>query len=257
MKNLRHTALLVLAVFTGACSERPYPPLVEKNARYAAPTEDQKKWALATCAILAESNSDRHGILGGCERTPKNIERWKKSLREWWNVHDRADLLRTLEWIENGGHRRDFDKFGAYVSSLSPASLEEMRNKVGQRIETRNKIDIAVRHYAQLGPKSITGWDYGRYVSLCGWGYVVGYLSEDEAWRRIMPVARTLQKTFDSWEDLGKNYLIGRQFWSHKQTDNHGDEMTRVYRKLCAEQISPWHLYPWRLDLSPAEQGTK
>lgn len=71
-----------------------------------------------------------------------------------------------------------------------------------------------LKYKDEFGEKSIAAWDYDRYISLCGWGYIAGYLSEEEAWQRIMPAARLLQKTFESWIDLGKNHVVGREFWS-------------------------------------------
>src|SRR5262245_20458401 len=37
-------------------------------------------------------------------------------------------------------------------------------------------------------------WDLVRYINLCRWGYAVHFFTEDEAWDRIMPVARSLQQ---------------------------------------------------------------
>ena len=75
---------------------------------------------------------------------------------------------------------------------------------------------MAKEYYKKLGEKSLLGWDYGRYICLCRWGYLVGWLNEQEAWEKIMPAAELLQKSFSSWEDLGRNYLIGRLFWSYQ-----------------------------------------
>ena len=105
--------------------------------------------------------------------------------------------------------------------------------------------------------KSILGWDYARYVSLCGWGYVVGFMTEDEAWERIMPVAITLQDTFDSWEDLGRNHVLGREFWSWQSTQSRGELTKKAYKKLCTHTGSPWRRISWDLDLSPWDAEKK
>jgi hypothetical protein len=102
---------------------------------------------------------------------------------------------------------------------------------------------------------SISAWDYDRYVALCGWGYLAGYLSEDEAWQRIMPVARLLQKTFSSWEDLGRNHIVGREFWSWEQTQDRGSLTLQSYKKLLTDPSSPWVKLKWDLDLSPPKQS--
>ena len=76
------------------------------------------------------------------------------------------------------------------------------------------------------------------------------YLGEEEAWERIMPVARMLQKTFDSWEDLGRNYIIGRQFWSYEETQKNGYVFVDAYQRLLDMPSSPWNKYPWNMNMS-------
>ena len=65
-----------------------------------------------------------------------------------------------------------------------------------------------------------------------------------------MPVAETLQKKFDSWEDLGQNYLIGRRFWSYKYMKEDGDEYEDAFQRLLDMRSSPWNMYPWDMDLT-------
>lgn len=222
-----------------------------RQRKFAPPNHEQKMWALATCAVLTERNRGRHDLLGGCERTERNIEAWQGSLREWWGIEGRADLFETLFWLQSGGHRRQFDGLGKHITSLSPDELAAFKEEVSGDVEKSNNIDVVMKHYAECGEKSILGWDYVRYVSLCGWGYVVSYLSEDEAWERIMPVARQLQGKFDSWEDLGKNYMIGRQYWSAIQTTEQGDLFNEAFDTLHTSPSSPWKKISWDLDLTP------
>lgn len=119
----------------------------------------------------------------------------------------------------------------------------------GNDPQLAHQVAVVRTHYTRLGKKSLLGWDYTRYVSLCRWGYLVGYLSEDEAWQRIMPKARELQEAFDSWADLGENYLIGREFWSLEETTNYGWLYRTAYQRLLTNPEGPWMRLPWKLDL--------
>ena len=214
------------------------------------PSRDQKMWALATVAVLTERNKRRHDLLGFCERTDKNNKSWQRSLQKWWGIKSRQDLLKGLQWVENGGHRKHFSELGAYLSSLTEEELQAVRSKVKDNPEDLNDVEMALKHHGKLGEKSLVGWDYARYVGLCGWGYLLGYLTEDEAWERIMPVASMLQKTFDSWEDLGRNYLIGRAFWSLEETTRQGEQYEQAYKKLLTDPKSPWLRYEWNMNLT-------
>src|SRR5256885_14286177 len=160
-------------------------------------SNSQKQWALATTAIRASQNGDRHDILGGQEKTAESVRSATRLLHDWWRVDSREDLLAALETLARAGHRARFEQLGADPSSLSSTDREAR---------------FAAAHYSKLGKKSLVGWDYTRYIALCRWGYLLGYLSEQEAWDKIMPAARLLQRTFSSWQDLGRNYMIGREF---------------------------------------------
>lgn len=228
--------------------DRFYPALVPRlpvstGDTSKSLTAEQKGWALATSALLTERNQESHDMLGGVQGTTAEVGRAKSTLRQWWGVRNRNDLLRTLVWLETDGHRRRFEHVGANP----PAQMESADDP-----EAVHAIRVARANYARLGKKSLLGWDYARFVSLCRWGYLAGYLTEDEAWQWIMPKARELQKTFDSWADLGENYLVGREFWSLEETMTHGWRYRAAYDRLLTNPDSPWVRFPWNLDLGGA-----
>jgi hypothetical protein len=235
-----------------AQNAQPYPPYLPAAANYDQRTPEQEQWALATDGVLTELNHERHDILESCDLTPDNVRIAKDGLAQWWDIRSRSQLLDTLSWIENGGHRREFDRLVKVVSSASPAQLQAMRSQVRNDPEASNQLDIAIKYGSVFGSKSITGWDYGRYVFLCRRGYLVGYLTRDEAWQKIMPAARLLQSTFSSWDDLGENYALGRQFWSLQESQSGGAEVVQARQHLLSDPSSPWVRLPWDLDLVPA-----
>ena len=210
----------------------------------------QHEWALGCAAILAERNRYRHDLLGTSYRSHKNIEYCKHFLVvSGWDIRNRDDLMDSLLWLDNEGHRRDFMQWGKKIQSLTKDEYEKLLIEHQSNDKTLNKIKVATEYYKILGDKSLLGWDYGRYISLCRWGYLAGYLSEEEAWQKIMPVARLLQSRFDSWQDLGQNYLIGRCFWSYKETQNYSWMYEDAYMRLLDMPSSPWNRLPWDMDL--------
>src|SRR6266849_4791686 len=180
---------------------------------------------------------------GGCDRK-------QQLLREWWGVTDRETLLTALGWIDEEGHRREFDRVARYVATLNPEEFGKVRDSLKDNARARQEFEVALAHHARLGDRSLVGWDYSRYITLCRWGYLVGYLTEDEAWDRIMPAARRIQATFDSWKDLGENYLIGREVWSQEETERNGLLYRQVYQHLLDDPASPWNRCVWDLDLT-------
>lgn len=211
-------------------------------------TSEQKSWVLATSAILFERNRDSHELLAGAPRTDRYRNRTRELLSEWWGIQTRADLLGTLRWLETSGHRADFDRLGAVVDWLHPR-LIDLAGPLVLSSDLSHQVAVVRRHHKALGGKSILAWDFSRYVALCRWGYAAELLTEEEAWRCIMPAARVLQSRFASWSDLGENYLIGREFWSLSQTRQSGDLYRATYQTLLSYPGSPWNRHPWGLKL--------
>lgn len=219
-------------------------------------TEAQKLWALAVTGILTEGNHERDDLLAGAERTDENIKKQRKSLEQWWGIKSRKDLFKTLQWLDQEGHRGEFDQLGTAVSRMSKAEYKRALFKTKDNPQTLQRLETVRNHYQQLGDKSILAWDYCRFISLCRWCYLIGYINENEAWNCIMPAARQLQSTFGSWKELGENYLIGREFWSYEQTKQNGQYYRTAYEKLLSDPESPWNRYAWNLSLRDEGNST-
>jgi hypothetical protein len=81
----------------------------------------------------------------------------------------------------------------------------------------------------------LLGWDDSRYVALCRWGYAAGYLTEEEAWKRMNDAVIVLQKSFASWEELGEVYCIARDCWN----PGPNEETWKAFEELKTEESSP------------------
>ncbi len=215
--------------------------------------KDIEGWALGCAAMLTERNHDSHILLGGCSVNKMGIYKKKGLLSKFWEINSRDDLLDNLRWIDNGGGRKRFEGWGGLLQTLSEEEYQKLLERYKDNQEILQEIRIAKKYYKKLGVKSLLGWDYTRYICLCRWSYIAGYIDEEEAWSKIMLVAKGLQKTFDSWEDLGQNYLIGRQFWSYEETKKNGYLYEDAYQRLLDMPSSPWNRYPWDMDLTETE----
>jgi hypothetical protein len=213
----------------------------------------RREWALGCAAVLTERNHESHTLLGGCPPTEADKADTRRRLSASWGINDREELFKTLEWVDHEGHPAIFEKAADLLSHLGQKGYRMLRQKA-ENPEVQNRLRIVRQNYKQLGSKSLYGWDYSRGICLCRWAYVAGFISEDEAWERIMPMALLLQEKFDSWEDLGRNYLIGRQFWSYEETQKAGWEFDDAVQRLLDMQSSPWNRYPWDMRLTEDEK---
>lgn len=207
---------------------------------------------MATAGILTERNNASHSLLGGRKRTPSSVKKLTKSLKKWWGIENRQDFIDTLQWIHDGGHRKEFMEINDKISEIPSDKLSAVKMYMERDPEKYNKFIVAINYQNELQNKGIFAWDYSRYVSLCGWGFIVGYITEEEAWTKIMPVAKLLQSTFESWSEFGKNFVAGREFWSWSNTQRNGEKTIKAYKKLLESSASPWVNLPWDLELPGA-----
>jgi hypothetical protein len=214
-----------------------------------------KGWALGCCAVLMERNYSRHDTLEVKPINESVVHSIRGLLDEWWGIRNKKDLLESLQSLETRGHRSSFDRTAAQIVALSDEQYKAITEPVKDDKEKLQELEVARKYAARLAGKSILGWDYARYIAVCRWGYTVGLFSEEEAWDKIMPIAKKLQGRFTSWEDLGCNYLIGRQFWSYKETIKNGALYEDAYQRLTDMPSSPWNKYPWNMNLDSDEDA--
>jgi hypothetical protein len=79
--------------------------------------------------------------------------------------------------------------------------------------------------------------------------FLLGYISEDEAWRYLRRAAAMAQAEFNSWEEYGERYLRGHARW---QGGNGGPVIPAV-GFLMHDPRSPWRTLNWR---TPINEGT-
>jgi hypothetical protein len=229
------------------------------QAAAAAPTDAMRTHALAFGAILDSQNGSPHSRLmptmAQAERQ-KAEEKEKEMLASWWDIHNREELLETLDKLKSGenGHRRAYweirrrllyGKMENYLGVISEASPE---NNGGARAF------IVATHLSPLRGATlpITAWDFGRYINVCRWGVICGWISEQEAWDRIIPAARLLQASYTSWDDYAADYLLGRNFWSPQAaSDNETIRYTVALLKLPPKGL--WSTIRWNESLGAGE----
>ncbi len=228
------------------------PRSVESFAEHVHPNAEQKSWALATTAILTERNEEDHVTLAGAPLNDENIGLWKHALRVGWEIDSKEELLSTLDRLLLSGQQtqNDYDIIRVQIDAMSAEELTSFIADVAESHESLRKIVLVLKYKFDLGKPGVMGWEYSCYITLCRWGYAVGFLTEEEAWQKIMPVALYLQSEFSSWKQLGMSYTIGREL-----SGNGGITETReAYDHLSSDAESPWKKVDWKMDLNCSQE---
>lgn len=211
-----------------------------------APKEMKYQWAIACSAVLFSQNRrGLHSLRGGIP-SPEHSEAEKSRLVSWWGIHSRQDLLDTLKQQETGGHNRSWFRIKRMLDSKQGQKLTWQETILDRDAEeASNRVELVEAYGKQFGDRGLMAWDLCRNICLIRWGYDVGFLTEDECYSMMMPYARKLQANYTSWQQLGQEYLVGRNFWSKTEYENGREKTDEAMVRLLHLPTSPWVKLPW------------
>jgi hypothetical protein len=96
--------------------------------------------------------------------------------------------------------------------------------------------------------RSVTGWDYGRAVSLARWGLSARLAPPEAAEAAITRAGELCRKRYDSWEDFSAGYVLGRVVrFDSGEFGAWYEEALTAHRILSTDPDSPWRTIPWEL----------
>jgi hypothetical protein len=213
-------------------------------------------WAISLTGIMTEINKSNRNTLNAGQMNEKNTESWLETLRRDWGINNREELLQTLDKTENNGHAAALKFIQQIVRETinergQDFSIINIYNKHQLSSRQYNYLKFTVLNWNRFNNRTILAWDLGRNISLCRWGYDTGFLTEDEAWEKIMYYAKKIQLFYNSWEEYGYDYYMGRVFWA----SGFGDDITYllqtdpVYKKLMTGY---WNNLEWYTKLDPS-----
>lgn len=214
-----------------------------------AKTSDTVLWMNGTYAVLTELNIGDYTLLGGMKNSSLNQKVEIKSLEDWWEVTDRESAEETLDWLLTEGHRTDFASLMQSLEEQGASELteDELVSALSEAAEDEEQGKYLAKSYAdylEYGETAIDGWDYCRAMSLLGSYYIAGYYTEQEALDQSMEIAKIIQSSFTSWDELMDSYFRGYEYWSSESSQ----ERRTIYEDIKGKENSPYQL-DWNLSL--------
>lgn len=203
--------------------------------------------AMACQAVFPKmDNNGRLNALGAYLLDGESVKHTRMILNEWWTEGGRFELLMSMEWLANEGHRTEFGQRSRQIANRDEQQRELFVSK--QPKSSQAEWGIVCEYGPRLGAKTIMAWDLSRICMLGRFGYEAQYLTPLEIYRISIPTAIILQKTFDSWEEYGENFWIGRWYWRAREVDR--DRAKKAVEALLAEEGSPWKKYAWEMPMN-------
>lgn len=192
----------------------------------------RQEWGIAAGGILTALNDEPFDRL----RFLRGGEKCRASLAEWWGIRNEMDAKRILGWLLDEGH------------SVPCLTICEEIDEDGQSRERSSQHNFVADHLDELSDVGVAAFDLCRLVNVARWSVTAGYLAEPEAWDWILRASRSLQDCFASWEEVGRNFILGFEFWMLGQPDPEIADLTPQLDWLLRE--GPWGQVAWDLDLS-------
>ena len=209
------------------------------------PLDGKEGRAIACGAFYPAMQNGHMDVLGAFSLTCDYIPRQRTRLSEQWDLYGRFELFTTIESLISDGHNVSFNALVKHLGSLDGTNQRIYINRQSQRDQARCTMILHLT--AEQKQQGIPVWDFARAVNLARTGYEVHYLSPTETTRLTIALAAELQKSFDSWEDYGQNFILGRWFWRGSEEDKESAET--AVEKLLTDPKSPWKIYPWEMPL--------
>ncbi|MFV2172115.1 DUF1266 domain-containing protein [Actinomadura sp. LOL_016] len=139
----------------------------------------------------------------------------------------------------------DLSEQGAELAQF----LHRLFNDRGHAAEELHRLKTLADPALRANTGRFLIWDYGRALMLYRWGHMVGWLTEEYCWERMLPLALDIQRRYTSWRDMATCYLQGRLLWSGGGGQAQ-DEYDRLIDTLATDPRSPWTVVPWDLELT-------
>ena len=177
--------------------------------------------------------------------------RAKVLLEQGWGITNRQELCDSIE--ELLGRCRSLD-----IAVIKEEMMAEVQEDSGINTEVRriwSMASIVDKHYITqdsllanelitswdaITGKDVIGWDIGRAAYLVRVGVEVNYLKADEAWNYLERAYQRAVSTFNTWEEFGRSYIIGRSFWAYSPEVRDVLGFCNVMKWLMKHPDSPW-----------------
>jgi hypothetical protein len=155
----------------------------------------------------------------------------RATLKEWWDVRNKEELEKSLNWLLNEGHqqvyaayRKALDENGGAAADINKIDLKKYNLQDDEAPKV--KLQLVKDNYNAYSKAGIKAWDLARYVNNVCIAFQADYLSSDEAIIWLSKVSPLAREHYDNWETYFKDFNLGRMFWTGGKND--GMDFNRV-----------------------------
>lgn len=229
--------LLIVGLITASKRIEKKNKQAQVEMEMANPIPKEKQHLLAYGANLSLYRSESPRIL----LVKVDNETLKEGLASAWDVSNPEEAAQTLEWLLTEGHRAKYDELLTALQAGQSFTEEEV-GKSQECYESAQeammkKLSFAKSDFDQVN--TIAAWDFDRAVNIARWSYILGYITEEQAWGYIERAADAASHVFRSWKDYFISFAFGRAIayegdiydilWNGKKLLNEEDSVWKEF----------------------------
>ncbi|MBM6616603.1 DUF1266 domain-containing protein [Bacillus suaedaesalsae] len=176
----------------------------------------------------------------------------KKRLRKELSklgIVDYTSFKYRLNWLKDDGWRSDYQKMSSFLATLSETDRKKYIESFSKEHEDYPRLFIVHYYMNKVPVEGIIAFDYAWHIYLCRAGWVLGYLSNEEAWKLMLDAAHRLQTVYSSWNEFVTAFVCGSQFREADTSFSFVKKNANLINKLFASSTSPMVQIDWNLDL--------
>lgn len=213
---------------------------------YGSSDERWDPFGILLSGIISQLNQHELDGLEVEERIPVFVQQVATVVRRSWGLEGREDLLETLRYLTQEGHRL---RYRTYAAAASPEELYEDGMDEDDLESIRSGWAFA-QHFKERYPAAfLLGWDMGRAAMLTRWGFYLGWITRGEAVGILSDLAQAAAGSFRSWRAFGRSYQFGGVFWKQLCGDNDAGylrSLTKAITSLLTDTVEEWDGGQWR-----------
>ncbi|MBI9097688.1 MAG: DUF1266 domain-containing protein [Spirochaetaceae bacterium] len=223
------------------------------TTEYPKLNENLKIWLVALPAIIMSKNNSNLDTLEVMEISDDSTAVWKTVLSRDWGIQNREDLLERISHMEYSGHNDTFLSLRKLIQEYDNLPVEDIVKVEPLSEKQKNYYSFMRNNSDEYGKIDLVAWDLGRMTSLIRWGYQVGFLTENESWNMLLYFGNKIQQYYNSWEEYGEAYRLGRIFWASGfgEEDKYRESTNPIVEELLAEN-GFWNKLKWKVSLPEA-----
>jgi hypothetical protein len=237
-----------------------------------------QQWVLAVGALL----NAKEGYAMNTLTTGFNNSLLQDGLKSVWGINNREEFLTQAQrlssmpnqaeyeliWGEmrkfidpsNGPSKGGFGKFIGSVTAFFGVSnplqmAESMKVLKGKTSETDQELAIKLNNSMQwltefegmgIDAKKINNlmiWDASRLINVARWANQVGWITEAEFFNICTPLAKQVQSTYASWQNMLDASFAASMMWNYDENRLEGFKV--AHKQLLKDPASPFKALPW------------